>query len=46
MIDSLESIMIQVKLTAGDVSSSQQIMNDTTADTVTSAAGSAPTSMR
>ncbi|ANA78631.1 methyl-accepting chemotaxis protein [Paenibacillus glucanolyticus] len=37
MIDSLESIMMQVKLTAGDVSSSQQIMNDTTAVTVTSA---------
>lgn len=37
MIDSLESIMMQVKLTAGDVSSSQQAMNDTTAVTVTSA---------
>ena len=37
MIDSLESIMMQVKLTAGDVSASQQVMNDTTAVTVTSA---------
>lgn len=37
MIDSLESIMMQVKLTAGDVSASQQEMNDTTAVTVTSA---------
>lgn len=37
MIDSLESIMMQVKLTAGDVSSSQQIMSETTAVTVTSA---------
>jgi methyl-accepting chemotaxis protein len=36
MIDSLEGIMLKVKLAAGDVSSSQQILNESTVTTASS----------